>query len=143
MLSHTTEKKEMTYAPIVMFAYNRPEHTRRTLQALAHNTLARESGITIYSDAPETELDAKSVGEVRGYLDTVTGFKTIRIIKQSENQGLAKSIINGVTQAVKEYGKTIVIEDDMLTSPYFLTYMNKALNFYQGKVCDVSPYGTT
>jgi hypothetical protein len=121
----------MTLAPIVMFTYNRLEHTKQTLQALASNTLSQESLITIYSDAPKSAQDVQSVSEVRDYLDTVSGFKSVRIIRQSENQGLAKSIINGVSQSVKEHGRTIVIEDDMLTSPYFLKYMNEALDFYE------------
>lgn len=133
----------MTYAPIVMFTYNRPEHTKRTLQALLQNPLSKDSEITIYSDAPKTDQDSVGVREVREYLDTVSGFKSIQIIKQSENQGLSKSIINGVTRSVNQYGKSIVLEDDMLTSPYFLKYMNEALDFYEKeeKVMHVAGWG--
>lgn len=121
----------MTYAPIVMFTYNRPEHTKQTIQALAQNSLSSESEITIYSDAPKSTKDIQGVEEVRDYLETISGFKTIRIIKQEKNQGLAKSIISGVSQSVRDSGRTIVLEDDMLTSPYFLKYMNEALDFYR------------
>jgi hypothetical protein len=126
-----------------MFTYNRPEHTKRTLEALLQNSLSKDSEITIYSDAPKTDEDSRGVREVRDYLKTVSGFKSIQIIKQSENQGLSKSIINGVTRSVREHGKSIVLEDDMLTSPYFLKYMNAALEFYENekKVMHVAGWG--
>ena len=121
----------MKLAPVVLFTYNRPEHTEKTLRALLQNDLSSNTEITLYSDAPKTEKDVGGVSEVRKYLNTVSGFKTINIIEQDKNQGLAKSIINGVTRSVEDHGRTIVLEDDMLTSPHFLTYMNKALDFYQ------------
>lgn len=118
-------------APVVLFTYNRPEHTKKTLSSLLQNDLSSETEITIYSDAPKSDKDVRSVSEVRRYLHSVSGFKSINIVEQNENQGLAKSIINGVTHSVTANGRTIVLEDDMHTSPYFLTYMNEALNFYE------------
>jgi hypothetical protein len=121
----------MKLAPVVMFTYNRPGHTEKTLSSLLDNKLSGETEITIYSDAPRTKQEIEGVSQVRRYLKSISGFKSINIIEQNENQGLAKSIINGVTHSVKEHGRTIVLEDDMLTSPYFLTYMNEALDLYK------------
>jgi hypothetical protein len=118
-------------APIVLFVYNRPEHIKLTVEALQKNTLAMQSDLIIYSDAtkkPEAEV---TVLAVREYIRDIKGFKSLTIIEQKTNFGLAKSIINGVSAVVNEYGKVIVLEDDLITSPYFLDYMNKALDTYQ------------
>jgi hypothetical protein len=133
----------MSYAPIALFTYNRLEHTRKTLTALANNELASKTSITIYSDAPRSDLDKAAVQDVRAYLDSVTGFQSIRVVKQDKNLGLAKSIISGVTQCVNESGRIIVMEDDMLTSPHFLNYMNQALDEYthEKRVMHVAGWG--
>ena len=118
-------------APIVLFVYNRLDHTKQTLEALQKNHLAKESEVFIYSDAAKNPDIKQAVDEVREYLKTIDGFKQVSIVEREQNWGLAKSIIDGVTTVVNEYGKIIVLEDDLLTSPYFLMFMNEALNFYK------------
>ena len=118
-------------SPIVLFVYNRPWHTRQTIEALQKNKLANKSELFIYSDAAKTHKDATSVKEVRDYIHNVTGFKRTQIIERDKNWGLAGSIIDGVTSIVNEYGKVIVLEDDLVTSPFFLKFMNDALSFYK------------
>lgn len=118
-------------APIVLFVYNRPDHTRQTLEALSANMLAGESELFIYSDAPKNESVAVKVQTVRSYIKAVQGFKSVTIIERDKNYGLAKSIIEGVTEIVNKYGKVIVLEDDIVTSPWFLKFMNGALDFYE------------
>ena len=114
-------------APIVVFTYNRPEHTLRTLNALLMNPLANESDIIIYSDSARTANHKKAVDEVRSYLSEITGFRSIKVIHRDKNFGLAESIIQGVTEVLQQSEKVIVLEDDMVVSPYFLEYMNEAL----------------
>jgi hypothetical protein len=120
-------------SPIVLFVYNRPWHTRQTVEALQKNELASESELFIYSDAAKNEEANEKVQEVREYIKTIDGFRKITIIEREINWGLADSIIDGVTMIVKEYGKIIVMEDDLVTSPYFLKFMNEALEFYENK----------
>jgi len=119
------------YAPIALFVYNRAAHTRQTVEALTKNDLAKNSDLIIFSDAAKTEAQAKGVHEVREYIKTITGFKSVSIIERSQNWGLAKSITSGVTQLVHTYGRVIVLEDDLLTAPSFLNFMNTALETYQ------------
>jgi len=118
-------------APIVLFVYNRPEHTRLTIEALKKNDLATESDLFIYSDSAKTELDNFNVSEVRNYIKGVSGFKSLKIIERSSNLGLAKSVISGVSDIINEYGRIIVLEDDLITSAQFLKYMNNMLNVYK------------
>lgn len=118
-------------APVLLFVYNRPEHVRRTIEALQHNTLAAESPLFIYSDAARDASQEQAVAEVRRFIHTVTGFATITIIERSENWGLARSIIDGVTTQINRYGRVIVLEDDLITAPYFLQFMNDALECYK------------
>lgn len=132
-------------APIVLFVYNRPWHTEQTLEALAKNRLAEKSYLTIYADglkSSATEEDKKRVGKVRELIRSKQWCKEVKIVEREKNWGLADSIVDGVTNAVNEHGKVIVLEDDIVTSPGFLQYMNDALRLYQGedKVMHVSGY---
>jgi hypothetical protein len=121
----------MKLAPIVLFVYSRLWHTQQTVEALKKNELASESELFIYSDAPKNEEAKEKVKEVREYIKTINGFKRVTIIERENNWVLANSIIDGVTKIVNEYGKIIVLEDDLVTSPYFLKFMNEALEFYK------------
>jgi hypothetical protein len=129
-------------APIALFVYNRPEHTRRTISYLQKNLLADESRLFIFSDAPKTDDDKAKVEQVRNFIKDVSGFKSVKIIERKENLGLANSIISGVTQLVAEYGKIIVFEDDLLSSPHTLEYFNEGLNRYakEEKVMHIGAY---
>ncbi len=129
-------------APIALFVYNRPDHTRRTLSYLKNNLLADESRLYIFSDAAKTDGDAAKVAEVRALIKNAEGFKSVKVIERKQNLGLANSIIAGVTQLVNEYEKVIVFEDDLLSSPYTLTYFNQALDRYsqQDKVMHIGAY---
>jgi len=129
-------------APIALFVYNRPGHTRRTLAYLQKNLLAEESRLFIFSDGAKTAADNEKVEEVRTLLQEVTGFKSVKVINQEENLGLANSIISGVTKLVNEFGKVIVFEDDLLSSPYTLQYFNEALTKYEhdGAVMHIGAY---
>lgn len=118
-------------APIVLFVYNRPDHTKQTVEALQKNELAIDSELFIYSDAAKNENAEQKVNEVREYIKNIDGFKKVTIVEREKNWGLANSIIDGVTKIVNEYGKIIVLEDDLVTSPYFLKFMNEALEFYK------------
>lgn len=129
-------------APIVLFVYNRPEHTLKTIEALAKNELAINSDLFIFSDGPRNNNDVKKVDEVRSILKNIGGFKKTEILERTDNLGLAANIIEGVTGIIKIYGRIIVLEDDIVTSPYFLSYMNEALDTYMNKekVMHISGY---
>lgn len=123
-------------APIILFVYNRPDHTRQTVEALQKNEFAKESVLYVFSDGPKenaTQEQLEKIQEVRKYIHSINGFKSIHIEESENNKGLANSIIFGVTKIVNEYGRVIVLEDDIVTHPFFLNYMNDCLNAYQLK----------
>jgi hypothetical protein len=121
----------MTLAPIILFVYNRPEHTRRTIESLQKNKFSGESDLFIYADGPRQPEHEQAVKEVQDYLATITGFKKIEIKKRDKNFGLASNIIDGVTDIVNQFNKIIVLEDDMILSAHFLEFMNEALLKYE------------
>ena len=129
-------------APICFFTYNRFDETRQAIEALRTNYLASDSNIFIFSDGPKNELDSCEVMRVREYLKTISGFKSVEIYESVINKGLANSIIDGVSEVVNRYGNVIVIEDDLVTTPNFLDFMNQALIYYQKnpKIYSVSGY---
>ena len=129
-------------APILLFTYKRLNTLQQTVAALQQNFLANQSDLFIFSDAAKNDSDKILVTEVRTYLKTISGFKSIHIIEADKNNGLATSIINGVTQVIKKYGKVIVLEDDLITSYNFLAFMNKSLEYYKNNpgIISISGY---
>jgi hypothetical protein len=134
-----------TLAPIVFFAYNRPGHARQTLEALSKNRLANESLLYIFIDGPKagaTPQTIANIQEMKIVAAEKQWCKEVKIIAAEKNKGLLRSIIDGVTKTVNEFGKVIVLEDDVMMSAGFLEFMNEALDFYEhsNKVMHISGY---
>lgn len=117
--------------PICLFTYNRLEETKKTVEALKRNSLAEKSKLYIFSDGPKTRGDIDSVHQLRQFIQEIRGFQSIEIIHSSTNLGLANSIITGVSRVLEIHNSVIVLEDDLVTSPNFLSFMNKAMKFYE------------
>lgn len=117
-------------APVALFVYNRPEHTRKTVEALQANLLAPHTPLYVFCDAARNEAAREEVERVRHYVEQISGFASVTIIRRERNLGLANSIIDGVSMLCKRLGRAIVLEDDLLTSPHFLTFMNDGLDTY-------------
>lgn len=135
----------MSYAPVAMFVYNRADHFKETYEALAKCQEAKYTDLIIFSDGAKNEKAEEGVKAVRAFareIENRNDFKTIKIVENSQNKGLAKSIIDGVTKVINEYGSIIVLEDDCACTPHFLNYMNKCLDFYENnkKIGAVSGY---
>lgn len=133
-------KREL--APVIMFVYNRLDSVEQTIENLKRNELAEQAELFIFSDAAKKESQVENVSLVRNYIHKIDGFKSVHIIEAEKNKGLAKSVITGVTEIINEKGKVIVVEDDLITSPQFLTFMNDALDFYEDekKIWSISGY---
>lgn len=124
----------MKLAPIIVFAYDRPDHLSQTLGALDKNDLASESELYIFCDGPKanaTEERKLRIQQTRKVAHAAKGFRDVHVVEAAQNNGLANSIIGGVSEIVAKHGRVIVVEDDLLTSPYFLKYMNTALDKYE------------
>lgn len=129
-------------APVVLFTYKRLETLKITIAALLANRLAADSDLIIYSDGAKKLENQIIIDEIRSYLKTITGFKSVCIHESKTNKGLATSIINGVSEVMAQYHKAIVLEDDLITSTNFLDFMNAGLDEYQEqkKVYSISGY---
>jgi hypothetical protein len=138
---HDKPLASMTLAPIVLFVYNRPEHTAMTVESLLKNDLAAESSIYIYSDGPKNNKEVRVVEKVREYIRKAEGFKEKHIVERERNLGLAQSVISGVSDVINNHGRVIVLEDDLVSSPYFLRYMNEALELYMDEERVISIHG--
>ncbi|MFM2369706.1 MAG: hypothetical protein RL619_2016 [Bacteroidota bacterium] len=119
------------YAPICLFTYNRLAETKKSIEALQQNYLANQSDLYIFSDGPKSQDGTLKVEQVRAYLKTVDGFKSVTIFESNINKGLANSIIDGVTTILESNESVIVLEDDLISSPNFLDFMNQSLNYYK------------
>lgn len=138
----------MDYAPIVLFVYNRPDHTRKTVESLLANAEARDSVLYIFADGPKPNVDSDSLARilaVREYIHQIKGFKEVIIEEQSQNKSLAVSTIYGMSKVFSQYDKVIMMEDDDVAMPYFLKYVNECLTKYadDDRIWCVSGYTDT
>jgi hypothetical protein len=118
-------------SPIALFCYARPQHTKKTVESLKANIDSELHDLIIFSDGPKNHNLERAVAETRKYIKTIDGFKSVKIIEHEANCGLSKSIIGGVSNILADSETVIVLEDDMVTSKYFLKYMNDALMRYR------------
>lgn len=132
----------MVLAPIAVFAYKRPDHLRRTLEALSRCEFADRSRLFIFSDGPKTEAETGAVAEVRTLARSRAWCADVEVVEQECNRGLANSVMQGVTQLCDRFERVVVVEDDLVVSPNFLIYMNEALERYEDepRVMQVSGY---
>jgi GNT-I family len=134
-----------TLAPVVLFTYNRPKHTLSTLRSLSQCALSQNARLFVYCDGPKNDYQRDDVARVREAVRSHEWCAEVNVIERDHNFGLARSIITGVSQQCEQYGKVIVLEDDLLLAPMFLAYMNAALDRYQAdeKAMQVSGYSFT
>lgn len=135
----------LRFAPIVLFVYNRPEHTKRTVEALLCNDYAKESELIIFADGAKvgaTEKDIENIRKTRQYCYSISGFKNVVIHEESSNKGLDPSEIDGISMVINQYGRVIVVEDDLITNRFFLRFMNEALDFYENdkRIYEIAGY---
>jgi hypothetical protein len=130
-------------APVALFCFKRVDHLKKTIDSLKANLLSKKMHLYIFSDAHRNTKEALEVAEVRAYLKTLMVFFDLKIIEREKNLGLSKSIISGVSKILETHDRVIVIEDDLELSPYFLTYMNEALDLYQDNPLVASIHGYT
>lgn len=120
-------------APIILFAFNRLEPLKATVQSLLRNDEAADSPLYIFVDGPRAhhEGEAEKVAAVRKFAEQVTGFKSVNCQFSESNQGLGPSIIPGVSKVIEEHGRAIVVEDDLIVANNFLSFLNQGLNLYE------------
>jgi hypothetical protein len=136
----------MNPAPIALFVYNRPWHTQQTLEALERNDMAKDSLLYVFADGPKAGADEQAlqnIQAVRNLVNSKPWCKQVELLEKKENSGLANSIIAGITEVVNKHGRVIVMEDDLVTSPFFLTFMNEMLELYKDEEKVISIHGYT
>lgn len=119
------------FAPIVVFAYRRPDHLQRCLESLLTAPEAQASPLVIFCDGPRGDFERDAVERTRGVARSTTGFASVQVVEAEHNQGLATSVIEGVTRVLQEHESVVVVEDDLLVSEDFLAYMNQGLALYR------------
>ena len=133
-------------APLVIFVYKRSEETRRMLECVERCDALEETDVFIFSDGNKNENDYEAVMQVRKVIEEFrsnTKAKSVTITYAETNQGLANSIISGVTSVIDKYNRVIVLEDDLLVKPEFILFMNDCLDYYKENMKIWSIGGTT
>ncbi len=132
----------MKQAPIISLHFNRPDHSLRALESLSRNYGASDSELFIFCDGPRNEQDLLGVDQVRQVVKSQQWCGQVHVIEREKNYGCFQNTVSAVSEICEQYGKVIFCEDDSLVSPYFLNYMNRALEIYQDEplVMQVSAY---
>ena len=136
----------MNNAPVVVFAYNRKDKVERCLQALETNLECNKTILYLFADGAKSKKDEKEVIAVRDYIKKIympkSKFLKVNLVESEYNKGLANSIIGGVTEVINQYGRAIVVEDDLVVAQDFLKYMNSALDYYENisQIGSISAY---
>ena len=138
-------KHTQSLAPVALFVYNRPSHTRRVLESLQANALAEKTQLFVFADGPKehaTEEERKKIRQVREIVNEKKWCGKVSLIISEKNKGLAASVIDGVSEVTDAFGKIIVLEDDLVCSPHFLGFMNQSLDVYENedRVVCISAY---
>ena len=130
------------YAPLVLFAFNRPMHTAVTLSALQNADLAHKSVLYVFLDGPRNDSDKRKINETLSEIHKATGFRKVIIKQRTENIGLARNICEGIEEVFIEHKTAIILEDDIVVSKSFLLFMNSALTHYEyeKKVWNIGAY---
>lgn len=121
------------HVPIILFAFNRFESLKYTIDSLLQNEEAKHSVLYVFVDGPRFQRkgEVENVEKVRDYVKSITGFKEVHYKFALQNKGLGNSVIKGVTEVINRYGKAIVLEDDLILAPNFLFFMNQGLDKYK------------
>jgi hypothetical protein len=128
-------------APVAVFAFNRPAHLRQTIESLHRNAEAPLTQLVVFCDGARSRSDEPATEAVRDYARSIKGFASVTVHEQGRNLGLARSIIQGVSQMLEQHDRVIVLEDDLFLSPHFLAYMNDALAIYADDARVASVHG--
>ncbi|MBQ3655730.1 MAG: glycosyltransferase family 2 protein [Bacteroidales bacterium] len=119
--------------PVIIFAYNRKSHLEKLIKSLLLNAEASETDLIIFCDGQKIGTKDPKVEEVKNFINTIIGFKSVKKVFRDKNIGLANNIISGLDEVFSAFDRAIVLEDDLITTPGFLNYMNKALDYYADK----------
>ncbi len=125
-------------SPVALFVFNRADNTRRTLRALLANTLAPQTDLYVFSDGGRDDRSWTAVNEVRALLRTTAeevartqALRSMTIVERPVNFYLERNIIEGIAEVFRHHDTVIVLEDDIVTAPYFLQFMNDAFRLYR------------
>ncbi len=118
--------------PVVMIVFNRADMTRRMLLSFLKAEGSTDRDVRIFMDGARNESDRVKCDAVeRIILEFKDQLPRMQIVRRDQNWGCRANIIDAVTTVMREYGRAIVIEDDILISRSFLRYMDDALEFYK------------
>ncbi len=121
------------FAPVVIFAFQRPEHLEKLVKSLLLNKEASQTDLILFCDGKKSESQMVNIEKIKDFSNRISGFKSVKNVFRPENFGLAKNIISGLNEVFSEYSSVIVLEEDLIVTQNFLNYMNSALNFYKDK----------
>ena len=117
-------------APVLIVTYDRLEHLRKTITSLRNNIYAEQTDLFIASDFQRSGSEANKVAAVRSYLKSIDGFKSVMVFERDKNFGAVENCLSALRVIFDRYDRFIILEDDIVTAPGFLKFINQAFEKY-------------
>ena len=116
---------------IGVFCYKRAEKLKTSMEALLKNPECASLDIIFFADGYKNENDKPGVEATRNYIDSITGFKNIYKHFRERNYSTGPNFFEGLTYLSRHYNQFIIVEDDLVVTPNYISYMLAALDFYR------------
>lgn len=123
----------MKFSTILCFGFDRPMHLERMLNSLEKNHESIDSDVYICIDGPADGTDLEMHSKTVEVAKKNWNFKSTKLILREKNLDCRTNIINTITELFKTNDRLIILEDDLVLGPNFLSYMNAALHKYLNK----------
>ena len=134
-------KQSEVYAPIAIFAFNRPGHLSNLFTSLLTNPEVEYSEIYLFIDGPRTNDEKKLTAETKKIGQDYSKFLNLNISQNEKNLGLSESILGGIDKVLLTHDRVIVLEDDLELSPNFLRFINRGLEVHKSDLSVASIQG--
>lgn len=116
---------------IAVFCYKRAAKLKTSMEALLKNPDCASMDIIFFCDGHKGEHDRQGVEETRAYINSITGFRNVIKHFRERNISTGPNFHAGITYLCNNYDQFIVIEDDLVVTPNYISYMLQALAFYK------------
>lgn len=123
----------MNFAPVIIPTLSRYGHFKNCVESLRLCKYSNNTDLFIFLDYPSKESHWDGYENIKKYLPTIKGFKSINIIERKRNFGAVDNFFKSVEYVLERSDRLIFSEDDNVFSPDFLDFVNQGLDVYKDR----------
>ena len=123
----------MEQTAIGVFCYKRASKLKASMEALLENPECKNLEVVFFSDGFKGEHDKQGVLETRDYINSLSGFKRIHKHFREKNYATGLNFETGLKFLCDNYKQFIIVEDDLVVTSNYVSYLLQALDFYRNE----------